>query len=140
MSTFRLSGQVYSAFSGLGKHANQRAMACMKHVGPIPPGRYFILDRQSGGRLGKVRDLVTGRTDWFSLYAIDQRLDDETYCDQVSRGNFRLHPKGGLGRSEGCVVIDHEADFRHLRMVLTSVSPVKVTGTDLKVYGTLQVS
>ncbi|MFC7518396.1 tlde1 domain-containing protein [Herbaspirillum sp. GCM10030257] len=90
--------------------------------------------------LGKIRDLLSGRTDWFALYAIDQRLDDETYCDQVRRGNFRLHPKGALGRSEGCVVIDQEADFRHLRMVLTSVSPVKVTGTNLKVYGTLQVS
>ncbi|MFC7518397.1 tlde1 domain-containing protein [Herbaspirillum sp. GCM10030257] len=51
MSTFRLSGQVYSAFSGLGIHANQRSLACMKQIGPIPPGRYFILDRQSGGRL-----------------------------------------------------------------------------------------
>nr|WP_255344353.1 DUF2778 domain-containing protein [Enterobacter sp. BIDMC 29] len=27
-------------------------MASKSEIGPIPPGRYFIVNRQSGGRLG----------------------------------------------------------------------------------------
>lgn len=139
MSAFRLGATSYPAFSGLGRHANQRAVACVKGTGPIPPGIYYIFDRQSGGMLGPIRDMINGRNDWFALYAADNRVDDETFCEEVKRGNFRLHPKGVTGRSEGCVVVDKESDFIQLRAILTSAKPISVPGTKLKAYGRLVV-
>lgn len=75
-------------------------------MGPIPPGIYFIVDRESGGMLGGLRDYFTGRDTWFALCANDNRIDDKTFCNNIIRGHFRLHPKGVRGVSEGCVVID----------------------------------
>jgi hypothetical protein len=140
MSRFKTGAQSFDAFSGLGEYANKRASACLKGAGAIPPGTYYIFDRQSGGRLGAIRDFFTGRDEWFALYAADGRIDDATFCNEVERGNFRLHPKGRLGRSEGCVVIDKAADFEHLRTLLTSVAPSPVPGSTLKAYATLAVS
>jgi hypothetical protein len=140
MSTFKTVGLGFPAFSGLGESVNRRARACVQGVGPIPPGSYYIFDREVGGLLGPFRDLFTGRTDWFALYSIDGRIDDETLCDSVKRGSFRLHPKGTLGRSEGCVVIDKPADFMQLRAVLKSIRPTPIPGSKLSAYGTLVVS
>src|SRR5690606_41927311 len=57
--TFELNGQAMSsltigalsfpAFSGLGDNINRRISACIPDLGPIPPGDYFILNRESGG-------------------------------------------------------------------------------------------
>src|SRR5690606_30543397 len=57
--TFELNGQAMSnltigalsfpAFSGLGDNINRRISACVPNLGPIPPGDYFILNRESGG-------------------------------------------------------------------------------------------
>lgn len=139
MSAFRIGAISYPAFSGLGNNANRRTMACVKGTGPIPPGTYSIFDCQSGGLLGPIRDMLNGRNDWFALYAADNRIDDETFCNEVKRGNFRLHPKGITGRSEGCVVVAKESDFFHLRAILTSAKPVSVPGTKLKAYGRLVI-
>jgi len=97
MSAFKCGATSFPAFSGLGEHVNRRTSACILNAGPIPPGAYYIFDRQSGGLLGPLRDLFTGRDIWFALYAIDNEIDDETYCKQVKRGLFRLHPKGPFG-------------------------------------------
>lgn len=140
LSEFRIGAHAFAAFSGSGKYANTRSAACMRGQGPIPPGRYYIFDRQSGGMLGSIRDLLTGRDDWFALYAADGRIDDETFCEGVSRGSFRLHPKGRLGRSEGCVVIEREHDFIQLRAMLRSLPPRLMPGANLPTYGTLLVA
>lgn len=140
MSSLRVGAQSFPAFSGLGEHANKRSSACLRGQGPLPPGTYYIFDRQSGGMLGAVRDFFTGRDDWFALYAADGRIDDETFCDEVTRGNFRLHPKGRIGRSEGCVVLDRQQDFIVLRSILKSLEPRSVPGTKLSAYGTLLVA
>lgn len=140
MSAFTLGANSFPAFSGLGKNVNKRAMACTRGAGPIPPGPYYIFDRESGGRLGAIRDVFTGRNDWFALYAADGRIDDETFCEGVMRENFRLHPNGTLGRSEGCVVIDKPASYMHLRALLKSVTPAAVPGSKLNAYGILVVT
>jgi hypothetical protein len=140
MSAFKLGAILFPAFSGLGEFANQRAKACMRGLGPIPPGTYYIIDRQSGGLLGSVRDLFTGREDWFALYAADGRIDDETFCNGLKRGNFRLHPKGVLGRSEGCITLDKPADYFRLRSILKSARPTVVPRSALKAYGVLVVN
>ena len=110
-----------------------------KGQGPIPPGTYYIFDRQSGGLLGPLRDFFTDRDEWFALYSIDERIDDETFCDKVKRGEFRLHPKGATGRSEGCIVIERESDFFRLRAILKSAKQMTVPGIELRAYGRLVV-
>jgi hypothetical protein len=96
MSMVNVYATQFPAFSGLGAHANRREFACHAGVGPIPPGLYYIIDRQSGGMLGPLRDLFSNKSDWFALYAADGKIDDETFCNKVKRGSFRLHPKGSL--------------------------------------------
>jgi len=140
ISALKVGSLSFPAFSGLGDHANKRTKACVKGVGPIPPGSYYVFDRQSGGTLGPVRDFFSGRTDWFALYAADGRIDDETFCNEVKRGNFRLHPKGALGRSEGCVVIEKLSDYQHLHAVIKSAKTMDVPGSKLKAYAVLVVT
>lgn len=99
MSVTKMNARQFPAFSGLGAHANRRVFFCHAGVGPIPPTDYYILDRQSGGLLGPVRDIFSGRSDWFALYAADGEIENETFCKKVKRGSFWLHPKGSLGIS-----------------------------------------
>lgn len=139
MSKFECGSLSLSAFSGLGSHVNRREYACSVGVGPLPPGQYYIVDRQSGGMLGPLRDFFRDRSDWFALYAIDQKIDDETFCDQVKRGNFRLHPKGPLGISEGCITINEKSDFMRLRSVILKTDTIIIPGSKLKAYGKVAV-
>jgi hypothetical protein len=135
MSFFQVGATKFSAFSGVGKHRNRRFSACLPNLGPIPPGSYYIFDRQSGGLLGPLRDLFTGRDEWFALYAIDEKIDDETYCDLVKRGKFRLHPKGPLGLSYGCIVIEKQTDYNFLRAILKGSKKVTIPEVGLEAYG-----
>lgn len=139
MSQFKMGASSFPAFSGLGGHVNKRIFACTPNFGPIPPGTYFILDRESGGFLGPLWDRLKGHKDWFSLYANDGRIDDETYCNNVERGNFRLHPKIGLGISKGCITIENPNHFMQIRALLKASAPMKIKGTDILAYGTVVV-
>lgn len=139
MSAFKILATSFPAFSGLGAHVNRRISACHENVGPIPPGTYYIFDRQSGGLLGPLYDMFNEHSNWFALHAIDSKIDDETYCDQVKRGSFRLHPKGDLGISRGCITIESQSDYQKLRAILKSATPVAVPGSTLKAYGTVVV-
>ncbi|NML13429.1 DUF2778 domain-containing protein [Azohydromonas caseinilytica] len=139
MSSFTIGATSFPAFSGLGDFVNQRSRACTAGKGAIPPGSYYIFDRQSGGLLGPLRDLFSDHSNWFALHAIDEKIDDETWCNQVKRGAFRLHPKGTFGISQGCIVIDQSADYQLLRAMLRSSSPTAVPGSSLKAYGTVVV-
>ena len=98
------------------------------------------MDRETGGRLGPLLDRFNNKDEWFALLAIDALIDDYTFCNEIKRGNFRLHPKGHLGISKGCIVIDNVADFRRLRTLLKSVSPSSVSGTRHKAYGKIEVA
>ena len=135
LSYFQCGATYYPAFSGLGSYVNSREAACIPGWGPIPPGTYYIFDRQSGGRAGWFRDMVNDHDEWFSLYAIDSKIDDETYCKEVKRGLFRLHPVGPTGRSEGCIVIANSSDYRSLRTRLKDRTPEAVPSSTLKAYG-----
>lgn len=129
----------FPAFSGIGEHVNRRISACVPNQGPIPPGEYFILDRESGGRLGWLYDLFNERRDWFALYANDEKIDDETWCNKIKRGEFRLHPKGVRGISRGCIVIDKVADFQFLSSILINGQSELIPNTDIKAWGKVVV-
>lgn len=140
MSALKCQHFSFPAFSGLGSHVNQKSFVCHPYFGGIPPGKYYIIDRQSGGLLGPIRDLFSDKKDWFALYAVDSKIDDETFCDGVRRGNFRLHPKGRIGISEGCVTVENHSDFHKLRLLLKGTATFKVPGTSFDAYGVLTVS
>lgn len=139
-SDFVCDGKSYQAFSGMSGNRNSKQAACVKDIGPIPPGTYYIVDRQSGGLLGWARDYVRGTDVWFALYADDGTVDDETFCDKVSRGNFRLHPKGPLGISKGCITIEKQADFDTIRALLLATKKGVVPGTKIDTYGKVTVT
>lgn len=135
LSAFKIAGLSVPAFSGRAPQINKRSSACLVGVGPIPPGNYYIFDRQGGGRLEAFRNLFSDYSEWFALYAIDKKIDDEAFCDQVKRGNFRLHPKGPRGISEGCITVEKLGDFHRVRAMLRSVTPSSVPGSELRAYG-----
>lgn len=139
MSEFKCWSRSFPAFSGLSPYINKRAYACAADLGPIPPGTYYIIDRPTGGTFGAIRDTIYRRKDWFALYADDGKIDDITFCNQVERGKFRLHPKGPYGISFGCVVIDDAHDFLTLRSMLKSTSMGKTPSTSKPTYGRLIV-
>ena len=118
MSSFKMGAPSFPAFSGLEGHVNKVVSQCIPNSGPIPKGDYYIFDRQSGGLIGPLRDMFTGRDEWFALYAIDKKIDDETYCEKIRRGEFRLHPKSEQGLSKGCITINDWTDFQVVRSLL----------------------
>jgi len=57
----------------------------------------------------------------------------------VRRGNFRLHPNGRFGVSEGCIMLLSMQQFDKLRAWLLSQETKMVPGTSLPYYGTVAV-
>ncbi len=139
MSAVKCNSNSFAAFSGSGEHRNKKLSACVPNHGPIPTGVYYIIDRQSGGLLGPLRDLFTGRDQWLALYAIDEKIDDIVYCNKIKRGQFRMHPKGPLGRSDGCVVFSEEKDFIQFKSIIKNGKNGKIPGTEIEYYGRLTV-
>lgn len=125
----------FMAFSGNGAFRNQGGCGGVAGDGPLPPGKYWIVDRGAGG-IGswikaKAQDTFNkvmygaafGRDEWFALYKDDWSIDDGTWFDGVYRGLFRLHP-GHI--SEGCITIPHNSDFALIRNALMRTDPVQV--------------
>ena len=139
MSSFKIGAFSYPAFSGLNEHINRAASQCIRDFGPIPKGEYYIFDRQSGGLLGPLRDLFGKKDEWFALYAIDEKIDDKTYCEQVKRGLFRLHKKGDLGISRGCITLNDWTDFQVVRSLLKGTKTITISETGLECYGKVRV-
>jgi hypothetical protein len=138
MSQFVIGASAFPAFSGLNEHANKAAYMCVANSGALPLGKHHIVDRVSGGRLSWLRDLAKGQ--WFALYAADGKVDDETFCNGVKRGNFRLHPKSGRGVSQGCITLDNATDFGIVRNMLLASPPETIDGTEILRYGTVNVT
>ncbi|WP_080266970.1 DUF2778 domain-containing protein [Pseudomonas syringae] len=139
------NNESYEAFSGLTFVANDPNAVNNANEGPLPPGRYYILDRESGGRLGWLKDPIqdafarTDRSDWFSLYRDDGHVDDETFVDNVARRNFRMHPVGPMGISEGCVTLMSKSGFYQLSKYLHNMEGDRIKGAGQKYFGILDV-
>ncbi|EXU76165.1 hypothetical protein BG55_07335 [Erwinia mallotivora] len=135
----------FPAFSGQKQGRNNESLTTVKNIGPIPQGKYYIVGRQSGGRLGDLRETLlkygygTDRREWFALYRADGKIDDWTFINGIKRGNFRLHPIGPMGLSEGCITLNHITDFEYLRSQLLKTSMIKIPGSGMQAYGTIQV-
>lgn len=126
---------LFMAFSGNGVYRNKGACSAVKGDGPLPPGKYWIVDRGAGGFFSglkakgqdtwnKVRHGAEfGRDGWFALYKDDWGIDDGTWINGVHRELFRLHP-GTL--SEGCITIAHNSDFAKIRNALMNTSLIQV--------------
>ncbi len=71
-----------AAFSGESAYVNNPRATSVAGQGPLPAGRYFIVNRESGGHLGWLYDSVkdawsnSNRSTWFSLYRNDSAIDD----------------------------------------------------------------
>lgn len=137
-TALEISGLSLPAFSGMGAMRNRRTHMCIPDQGPIPVGTYYILDRQSGGKLGFFYEKV--KADWFALYAKDKVIDDQRYCAGVLRGQFRLHPKGPMGVSRGCITVEQQADFALLSRLLKQTEMQPIPGTEFLTYGIIDVS
>ncbi|EDT40752.1 DUF2778 domain-containing protein [Burkholderia ambifaria] len=139
MSVLQCGAMSFPAFSGSARHRNRRSSSCLAGEGAIPPGRYYIVDRPTGGMLGPLREFFSNKRDWFALYAADSNIDDYVLCDDVRRGNFRLHPRGVQGISRGCVTIESTIEYARLRDLLISQKPFSIPGSSLRAYGTVTV-
>lgn len=136
----------FAAFSGMPADRDNPAAIANADSGPLPPGRYYIIDRQSGGHLGWLYDFArthvygTDRSQWFALYRADGKIDDETFVNGVRRGAFRLHPIGPQRRSEGCITLASPPGFEALSNYLRGHgATLAVPGTTVKAYGTVEV-
>ena len=145
-STFICAGiGAFAAFSGNGLGRDNPAAVDKPDIGPLPPGRYYIVDRESGGRMGSIRDFVlkhfygTDRTTWFALYRSDDVIDDWTSINGIRRGNFRLHPIGPRRLSDGCIAIVSPSQFKMLYDRLKSTPTISIPGTAMRAYGTVDV-
>jgi hypothetical protein len=49
MSAFKVEARQFDVFSGRDPYVNKRMAVCTPNLGPIPPGTYYIVDRESGG-------------------------------------------------------------------------------------------
>lgn len=138
----------FLAFSGNGNYRNPPGCGAIPDNGPIPAGKYWIVDRPSGGVREPIKtwfsDVVnsnlynvpTSKNDWFGLFRDDSSIDDYTWINGVRRGNFRLHP-GTL--SLGCITLKHHSDFAAIRTALLRTKTVSVRNTRLHAYGMIDV-
>ena len=134
----------FPAYSGTGSSRNNANDIAVPSIGPLPPGRYYIVTRGTGGIVTSVMDWVSSgisgsdRSIWFALYRHDSQIDDHTFIEHVQRGNFRLHPAGYKGVSEGCITLPRLSDFMLLRDALLNTPTIQVTAS-LTAFGTVQV-
>lgn len=133
-----------SAFSGTDQGRDNPDDTAMENVGPLPKGTYYLVDRQSGGLLGPIRDwigahtLSTNKNTWFMLW--NPVSGDITNINGIKRGNFRLHPIGQRRLSEGCITVNSLYEFERLQKYIRSRGlTLPVPGTTMKAYGTVEV-
>lgn len=148
--TFYLNGKDYSlleftgigrftAYSGNREFRNKPGCGQVKNNGPLPVGRYWIVDRPTGGWYSRFLTWGSGedRSDWFGLYRDDRLIDDYMWINGVQRGNFRLHSEGLAQLSLGCLTLKDSSEFLTLRNALLRTSKVRVGA--FMAYGHIEV-
>lgn len=146
LSELTCEDRTYEAFSGdAATYVNNALYQDLVKEGPLPLGRYYIVDRESGGMLGWIKQPVkdvfagTDRSEWFSLYRDDDQVDDQTTINNIQRSAFRIHPVGPQGISQGCVTLTSKLAFDELRQSLRNMPGEILPGTGIKYFGVLDV-
>ncbi|WP_062388491.1 DUF2778 domain-containing protein [Pseudomonas abietaniphila] len=146
MSRLVCDGVSYDAFSGdASSYVNDVRYQNVPELGPLPLGKYYILDREPGGYMGWIRqpvsDLLAGtdRGEWLSLYRDDGIIDDQTSINNIQRSAFRIHPIGPKGISEGCITLFSPLAFESLRQYIRNRQGEKLPGRNIKYYGIVEV-
>jgi hypothetical protein len=140
----------FMAFSGNDIYRNRGGCTAVPNDGPIPAGRYWIVDRPQGGLRSRAwadaKDIWSGliglpsdHSEWFALYRDDGKIDDYTWVNGIKRGQFRLHPIGGRGVSLGCITLASYPEFARLRRALLHTTTVPARDSGLRAYGTIEV-
>lgn len=135
----------FAAWSGQGEGRNNPNMTHVPSIGALLNGRYYIVERPTGGRLGAIKDAYakhiygTDRSLWFGLYRDDGKIDDVTFTQGVKRGGFRLHPVGPRGISEGCITLFNPREFNVLRWRILNSPTFNIPGSNLRAYGEVRV-
>ncbi|EMR7683327.1 DUF2778 domain-containing protein [Yersinia enterocolitica] len=139
----------FMAYSGKADYRNHTGCVDVPNAGPIPQGRYHIVNRPTGGWKGVIRtdlhDFYSWFTptpvlkaEWFALFRDDGNVNDTTWINGVERGNFRLHPAGPMGISLGCITLQHRSDFLTIRQALLSTRK-ETLANGLVTYGCIEV-
>ncbi|PNS11174.1 hypothetical protein COO59_12940 [Mixta theicola] len=136
-------------FSGDGLYRNHGGCSIIPGSGPIPTGKYWIVDRPAGGVWSKTRAWIKDftnivfsnaefmRSEWFALYRDDGKIVDYTWIKGVERKHFRLHP-GSV--SWGCITLVRNTHYALLRNELLRTRKMPVPGrSGLMAYGTIEV-
>ncbi|NVH72801.1 DUF2778 domain-containing protein [Paraburkholderia sp. JPY432] len=140
----------FNAYSGDRQYRNRGGCTAVPNKGPIPAGKYWIVDRPTGGIRSKARAWLadewnasrgkpTYHAEWFALYRDDGSIDDFTWVNGVKRGHFRLHPAGGDGVSPGCITLPSRTDFLRIRNSLLHTMTTPAGNSGLRAYGTIEV-
>lgn len=140
----------FMAFSGDDIYRNRGGCTAVVDKGPLPAGKYWIVDRPAGGVRSQLEAAVkdayntaighpSHHDEWFALYRDDGQVDDYTWVHGVKRGHFRLHPIGGGGHSFGCITLASYVEFQSLRRVLLNTSTVPARNSGLSAYGWIEV-
>ncbi|WP_244212396.1 DUF2778 domain-containing protein [Buttiauxella izardii] len=137
---------MFYVFSGLDAFKDVLEFSDRKN-GPIPLGKYWIVDRPKGGLYSRFKqfgkEIRTGNDydKWFALFKQDSVMDDYTFVDLFQRGNFRLHPlrPDGTGVSDGCITFYNQADFNTIREALLLTQQKNIGSAGLVAYGEINV-
>lgn len=93
---------ISNGYSGNGRGKNNPALQAVVGIGPIPAGRWKIVERYDSPNVGPYA---------LKLHADDGRIDD-THAG-TGRGAFRIHGDSARnpgGASHGCIILP-----RHIR-------------------------
>lgn len=94
----RDGASVSKGYSGKGRGVNNPAMEGVARVGPVPAGRWKIVERYDSASVGPYA-LV--------LHAADATPGDDRH-DATGRGAFRIHgdnARGDRSASMGCIIL-----------------------------------
>lgn len=84
---------IFMAFSGRGTYQNNPACEAIALDGPLPSGKYWIIDRHEGNWFSQTKleakDFAHrmlgikefGKSHWFALYKDDWGVDDGTWIE-----------------------------------------------------------
>ncbi|UXH78156.1 RHS repeat-associated core domain-containing protein [Roseateles amylovorans] len=127
-----------TAFSGNYQYANRPEYEAFPEHGPIPAGKYYIVQPYNYSR--------TNPSVFFRLFRDDGVIDDETFVpdpnnpgESVRRGQFRFHPGTA---SNGCITVPNRKTLREWNKIQEQLMRTKtstIPGTNIEYYGTVTV-